>query len=263
MDNILSEFGKKVKSIRTAKGLSQEQLSAITDLDRSYLSDIERGLRNLSLKNIEVLASAFEMPMYQLFLEDGNILEKWQIKVSDLEILIFENPSLRGFVVGYLAEAKLREMIAGDKRITGFKKFDDHDRSNKHDLLVTYKGRNFSIETKSLQTNTVRKISDHEYTGRFQCDASDKRKITLSSGEAITTTCLRFGDFDVLAVNLFAFRGQWEFAFALNRELPPSNYAKYPEEIRNNLIKSIIPVSLPLRPPFESDLFTVLERLHR
>ncbi|MFN4254872.1 MAG: helix-turn-helix domain-containing protein [Saprospiraceae bacterium] len=263
MDKILSEFGKKVKSIRVAKGLSQEQLSAITDLDRSYLSDIERGLRNVSLKNIEVLASAFEVPIYQMFLADGNILENWQIKVSDLESLILENPSLRGFVIGYLAEAKLREMIASDKRISGFKKFDDHDRSNKHDLLVTYKGKNFSIETKSLQTNTVRKISDSEYEGRFQCDASDKRTIRLASGEAITTTCLRYSDFDVLAVNLFAFRGRWEFAFALNRDLPPSNYSKYPEEIRQNLIKSIIPISLPLQPPFESDLFTVLERLHR
>ena len=263
MDKILLEFGKKVKNIRLSKGFSQEQLSAITDLDRSYLSDIERGLRNVSLKNIEILANAFGIPIYQLFLEDGNILEKWHIKIADLEKLILGNPSLRGFVIGYLAEAKLQEMIVGDKRIAGFKKFDDHDRSNKHDLLVTYKGKSFSIEAKSLQTNTVRKIADGAYEGRFQCDASDKRKIVLPGGEEITTTCLRYGDFDVLAVNLFAFRGQWEFAFALNRDLPPSNYAKYPEEIRQSLIKSIIPISLPLQPPFEHDLFTVLERLRQ
>ena len=71
-----------------AKGLSQEQLSAITDMDRSYISDIERGLRNVSLKNIEVLAHAFGIEIYQFFLEEGNILEKWDIKVSDFEQLI-------------------------------------------------------------------------------------------------------------------------------------------------------------------------------
>ena len=88
MDKILQDYGKKLRQFRMAKGLSQEQLSAITDMDRSYISDIERGLRNVSLKNIEVLAHAFGMEIYQFFLEEGNILEKWDIKVSDFEQLI-------------------------------------------------------------------------------------------------------------------------------------------------------------------------------
>ena len=101
------------------------------------------------------------------------------------------------------------------------------------------------------------------YEGKFQCDASDKRKITLKTGEEITTTCLRFGDFDILAVNLFAFRGKWEYGFALNKDLPASNYSKYPEEVRTNLIKSIMPISLPFLEPFVSDISILLERLHQ
>lgn len=263
MDKILQEYGKKLKQFRIAKGLSQEQLSAITDMDRSYISDIERGLRNVSLKNIEVLAKAFGIEIYQFFLKEGNILEKWDIKISDFEQLITENPSLRGFVIGYLAETKLREQISKDTKISGFKKFDDHDRSNKHDLVVTYKNREYSIEIKSLQTSTVKKKDNEIYEGKFQCDASDKRKIKLKNGEEITTTCLRFGDFDILAVNLFAFRGKWEYGFILNKDLPASNYAKYPEEVRINLIKSIIPISLPLSPPFVSDISILLERLYQ
>ena len=53
MDKILQDYGKKLRQFRIAKGLSQEQLSALTDMDRSYISDIERGLRNVSLKNQE------------------------------------------------------------------------------------------------------------------------------------------------------------------------------------------------------------------
>ena len=263
MDMILQEFGKKLRQFRLSSALSQEQLSALTDMDRSYISDIERGLRNVSVKNIEVLAKGLNIEIYQFFLEEGNILEKWDIKVKDFEKLISDNPSLRGFVIGYLAEAKLREIISKDNRISGFKKYDDHDRTNKHDLVISYKGAEYSIETKSLQTNTVKKTSDENFEGKFQCDASDKRKIILKTGEEVSTTCLRFGDFDILAVNLFAFRGKWEFGFALNRDLPASAYAKYPEELRVNLIKSIIPISLPFSKPFTSDIFSLLEHLHK
>ncbi len=66
--------------------MSQEQLSALTDMDRSYISDIERGLRNVSLKNIEVLAEALNIEVYQFFLKEGNILERWDLKLNDLSV---------------------------------------------------------------------------------------------------------------------------------------------------------------------------------
>lgn len=264
-NSVLQTFGKRVKSLRLVRGWSQEHLALKADLDRSYLSDIERGLRNVSLQNTEVLATALGVPIFQLFLPDQNIFEKWDIAISDLEDLMAENPSLRGFMVGYMAEAKLRTMLTNDPRITEVRKFDDHDRKYKHDLEVKYKGRYCSIEVKSLQTSTVRKEPREEemYVGKFQCDASDKRKIALPSGEEVTTTCLQFGDFDVLAVNLFAFRGKWEYGFALNRRLPASDYKAYPEAIRSQLIKSIIPITWPLQPPFVSDIFTLLEQMHQ
>lgn len=233
------------------------------DLDRSYLSDIERGLRNLSLQNIDVLAKALEVSPFQLFAEEANILEKWQIEIADLDRLILENPSLRGYMLGYLAEAKLRVMLESDSRVSDLRKYDDHNRKYKHDLEIKYKGRYYSVEVKSLQTNTVKQIEDGICSGRFQCDASDRRNIKLPDGSEILTTCLRFGDFDILAVNLFAFRNKWEYGFALNKNLPSSEYAKYPEEIRKQLIKSIIPITLPLQQPFVNDIFILLEQLHQ
>ncbi len=263
MDNILQNFGKKLKQFRQTKGLSQEQLSAITDMDRSYISDIERGLRNVSLKNIEILATALGIMVYQFFLEEGNILEKWDIQIADFDKLILENPSLRGFVLGYLAESKLKSFVSNDKRLSGLKKFNDHDRKYKHDLMISYKNNEYTIEVKSLQTSTVKTKDGDMYEGKFQCDASDKREIILSNGEKFATTCLKYGDFDIVAVNLFAFRNKWEFGFALNKDLPASEHAKYPLELRKNLIKSIIPISLPLVNPFVEDVFILLERLHQ
>lgn len=262
---VLKQFGQRLKEIRNLKGLSQEQLSHITDIDRSYISDVERGLRNISIENVTALADALEVPVYQLFLGQNNLLERWDINLSQLEELILKNPSLRGFLIGYLAEAKVRELLAKDKRISSLKKFDDHDRENKHDLVITYKGKEYSFEIKSLQTATVKpsKTEGIELEARFQCDASDRRKIKLKSGQEVETTCLKFGEFDIIAVNLFAFKEKWDFAFAFNKDLPSSEYKKYPEEIRKNLIKSIIPISLPLQPPFVSDPFVLLDRLHK
>jgi transcriptional regulator with XRE-family HTH domain len=60
------KLGKKLRELRTESGLSQERLGEITGLDRTYISGIERGVRNPSLKNIEKLAKALKIPVSEL-----------------------------------------------------------------------------------------------------------------------------------------------------------------------------------------------------
>ena len=55
---ILEEFGKRLRSLRRARGLSQESLAHEADLDRTYVGGVERGERNTSLLNIRKLADA-------------------------------------------------------------------------------------------------------------------------------------------------------------------------------------------------------------
>lgn len=55
---ITEQFGKRVKEIRQAKGITQEELSVKAQLHRTYISSIELGKRNVSLLNIEKLAKA-------------------------------------------------------------------------------------------------------------------------------------------------------------------------------------------------------------
>jgi len=66
-------FGKIVRLLRTQKGLSQEQLADLCDLDRTYISLIERGLRQPTLKTIFRIASSFELPPSELIrrVEEG------------------------------------------------------------------------------------------------------------------------------------------------------------------------------------------------
>ncbi|MCY3934755.1 MAG: helix-turn-helix transcriptional regulator [Chloroflexi bacterium] len=63
---LLNQFGDRVRGIRLAKNLSQEQLAQKCKLDRTYISSLERGKRNVSLKNLAALAEALEISLSEL-----------------------------------------------------------------------------------------------------------------------------------------------------------------------------------------------------
>jgi transcriptional regulator with XRE-family HTH domain len=63
---ILLSFGENLRKLRTAKGLSQEELAFQADFDRTYISLLERGKRNLSLVNICRLADTLQVDVNEL-----------------------------------------------------------------------------------------------------------------------------------------------------------------------------------------------------
>lgn len=64
--NAQQKLGKKVRKIRLDADLSQEVVAEMAGLDRTYVSGIERGVRNPSLRNIEKLAKALQVPVRDL-----------------------------------------------------------------------------------------------------------------------------------------------------------------------------------------------------
>ena len=65
--DIRERFGFAVKDRREALGLTQEEFAERAGIHRTYLSDIERGTRNVSLINIERLSSALSLRLSELF----------------------------------------------------------------------------------------------------------------------------------------------------------------------------------------------------
>ena len=65
-DDILVRFGKKVRKLRQAKGLSQEAFAADCELDRTYIGGIERGERNVALRNIDLIADTLGITLSEL-----------------------------------------------------------------------------------------------------------------------------------------------------------------------------------------------------
>lgn len=64
---IEKKFGSSVKRFRNLKKLSQEELAFRSGLNRNYISDIERGTRNISLKSISKISQGLGINISELF----------------------------------------------------------------------------------------------------------------------------------------------------------------------------------------------------
>ena len=190
------------------------------------------------------------------------ILELLGMSLDELTLLVQQNPSLYGMLLGYAAEMKLEKIwFEGRPGVSRVQKYDDHDRTRKGDRVVIYKGVPIQVECKSLQTSMIENLGKGRFRGKVQCDASDRRTIHLPDGSTVTTTCLRVGEFDMLAANLFAFEKKWKFVFALNQDLPRTSYGKYTAKQQKHLLASLVPVSWPPEPPFHDEPFSLMDRI--
>lgn len=64
--DVLKKFGERIKDLRKELKISQEELAFKAELHRTYISSIERGEQNISLRNIEKLAKALKVEMRDL-----------------------------------------------------------------------------------------------------------------------------------------------------------------------------------------------------
>ncbi len=193
--------------------------------------------------------------------KEQDIFEVWSVTKEELSQAILENGSLRGMVFGYVAEIKIRNFLRGSGLVSDLVKDDDHDRKKKGDLRLRYKGQEFRLESKSLQTARNRRLTDGSWIGVSQVDASDRRTVLLPDGTSLATTNLVFGEFDVLSVNCFTFENQWHFVFAKNADLPPTTFRSYTPEQQKHLIATTVGVTWPPSGISTTDLFGLLEQI--
>lgn len=59
--------GKRVKELRNNLGISQEELADLAGLDRTYITSVECGRRNISIVNIQKLATALKITLKEFF----------------------------------------------------------------------------------------------------------------------------------------------------------------------------------------------------
>ena len=64
--DILVRFGERMRELRKERGWSQEELAIESGMDRSYVGGVERGERNVALRNIELIAITLELTISEL-----------------------------------------------------------------------------------------------------------------------------------------------------------------------------------------------------
>lgn len=67
METIETLFGNRLRELRNMRNWSQEELAFRCNVSKNYISDVERGRRNVSLRAIEKIARGLEVEIYELF----------------------------------------------------------------------------------------------------------------------------------------------------------------------------------------------------
>jgi transcriptional regulator with XRE-family HTH domain len=75
---ILNGLGVTIRRLRRQQGLSQEALADLAQIDRSYMSSIERGRRNLSLLNVARIAAALQVKLGDLLYAEEAPVDQYQ-----------------------------------------------------------------------------------------------------------------------------------------------------------------------------------------
>ena len=65
--NVKEALGKRIKLLRNEIGISQEELADRAEIDRTYITSVECGKRNISIVNIEKIAKALGVTLSKLF----------------------------------------------------------------------------------------------------------------------------------------------------------------------------------------------------
>lgn len=67
MRTVQDRVGRRIRTLRIASGIPQGTLALMTGLTKSYMSEIESGKKNLTLRTLERIATALEVPISELF----------------------------------------------------------------------------------------------------------------------------------------------------------------------------------------------------
>jgi transcriptional regulator with XRE-family HTH domain len=66
-NDIKTNVGNRIRELRKIKGVSQETLAGLADIDRTYMTSVENGKRNISIVNIEKIATALDVSLMEFF----------------------------------------------------------------------------------------------------------------------------------------------------------------------------------------------------
>lgn len=176
------------------------------------------------------------------------------------------HPPARSFANGYSAEAfcqrNVLAMIPDITHVTA------PGVNNRADFIFMYKGRSIRMQIKCpLEGSVHRRLSDEKLGAEICTKATNPKVYTFDDGSSVRTGCCRRGEYNVLAVPMYAFNGNLaSFAFKLNIDMKgPGTHSDIPSQYHPLFIGTQEQISYPLSRDegWSSDLTEVLDRYLR
>lgn len=91
---IKEELGQEIRRLRTSQGYSQEDFAKVSGLDRTYISDVEQGKRNVSIESIEKIARGLNITLPELFSSNRPIQRTIVLTVNGEQFILESNKEL-------------------------------------------------------------------------------------------------------------------------------------------------------------------------
>ncbi|WP_342597776.1 helix-turn-helix transcriptional regulator [Cyanobacterium aponinum UTEX 3222] len=123
-DQILNQFGEKLQKLRLSQNLSQEKLAEIIEVDRTYISLLERGKRNPSLVCLNSIAKALNVtPNELIFIPEWqedlkNFCDKYNIDLENLADVLNDPkviPMIRGKAFEFTVQSLISQILSQKK----------------------------------------------------------------------------------------------------------------------------------------------------
>jgi transcriptional regulator with XRE-family HTH domain len=70
-ENIKIRIGNRIRELRKEKGISQEKLAGLAEIDRTYMTSVENGRRNIAVVNLEKIVNALGVDFEEFFKGEG------------------------------------------------------------------------------------------------------------------------------------------------------------------------------------------------
>ena len=213
MGSIRAAFGRHLRVLREARGLTQEQLARLSGKHVTYIGGIERGERNPTLEVIACLAAALGLPASALLAFEKHPLEV-ELNAPAFDILNAIGAGFRAKVdtKGKLAELYFERILVALKKQGRIAGYTWNDRDGDPDFTVRANGRSFLIEVKN-----VRSDSRLQGYGWAKVELQKTRGGRDAMGRP--TRGYPVDHFDILAVCLFNVTGKWEFRYRRTADL--------------------------------------------
>jgi transcriptional regulator with XRE-family HTH domain len=205
----LSAFGDRLRTIRKARGWTQEELARRTNRHWTYIGGLERGERNPTLIVICDLAVALTVSPSELLDDRHPLCTKLNAAASDILDAIQSGFRAQIDVKGKLAELYMNRHFEALRASGAIASVTWQDADGKPDFLVRYRDRDVIVECKNIRNEVFARPPSYKV----------ELQRTRNSMDGSPTRGYKVDDFDVLGVSLFNQTGRWDYLYVATKHL--------------------------------------------